>query len=458
MAFASFGARVADDNPLFFEVHIIAAVIIVGVFTLFGVLDPLICVSVILLAVVTRSMSQNVQRNRSNQIEKYTYDSAKQVLEPPIVSLPDQDNLLHMAWLDSSTNPPQVRDIKAKTDADVKFKQVDGAPGAYWTGPPSSELLANPSLSVFVTLDASQELTPATLLLILGISSNASDVDAGDAQRQLSMSVREVGGDYELYATYGKDDSAGSKNPSLLLPPMSSKSPRTFYIIKTANALKVGFFDTLTSEGVMSDPVALTGTFQSISTDSSMNARKESIGGIQSVMVYSKDMTDSLPAVKKSMTRYVLSAVGEHNEILKPVQDVADKYKLLQETPWVSGVGSACNVKDWTQYDPSKVSQTCRDAIGQSCERDPSQNHCECFDTKNADVYASTECKLWRQMHGVSEPVLVSNTQTGAEAPAQVAAVQMSTAPVTAKSQGTQETPDPTYIPPLSNFTYFIPL
>ena len=339
------------------------------------------------------------------------------------VDMPTSENLVHFVTpTDDGTNCVDLVNGSQEQPFAVTARSVPRAP--IWAGPSAKSMMSTESeqakVSVFVTLDGSMDTASvgtaigARASLFLAYASDRRNTTRGVAsEKWVQLAVHGLASrGHELRATFGDDVAA------VEFPPTSH--PRTVFMVRNAQSLRVGYFDpTGTAEdGASTD--SRQGPLLMSEQPVMINATGAQIGGIISLVVYQDSVQDVVNQVRAGIARHTLLNNSHYREVRETVMNLNDEIDARKKQPRYAGAGvaDACaDITDWTAFDPVLATSACRDAIRESCEDDPSQKHCRCWDD-SFELKESVECAAMRAVFGADgETIQAPATCAGPESP-----------------------------------------
>ena len=321
------------------------------------------------------------------------------------IDMPRRDRMVHFVAADSATCTDLLDDADTRPFA-VSAQSKPAFPR--WTGPSAKSVLPTaadaPGVSIFVTLDGSSDAAALVAdgdraSLFLAYATDPPSSARGDvAEKWVQLSVHGADdGGHELRAMYGDDLVV------VRFPPLSH--PRTCYLVRDARTLRVGYFDPNGRADDTASVDARQGHLLPSEAPVRVNATGAQIGGIVSVVVYADAVFDVLDAVRAGIARHALLGNTHYRSVRESLTSLRDEISAQKQQPRYAGkaVASVCaDITNRTTFDPVLASAACRDAIRESCEVDPSQRHCECWDD-SFEQRDSAECVAQRTVFG-SEP------------------------------------------------------
>lgn len=320
------------------------------------------------------------------------------------IDMPKRDQLIHFV---SPTGGSACTDLAGESDVPSFALSEASAPAApRWTGPSAKSVLpgptAAPKMSVFVTLDGSADAVSMVsdgdrASLFMAYASDTHSSARGSASEkwvQLSVHAAEGADGHELRATYGDDV------VSVAFPMLSH--PRTCYLIRDERTLRVGYFDPNGRAEDASSVETRQGPVLPSEQPIVINATGARIGGIVSLIVYRDTVQDVMSQVRAGVARHALLDNAHYKTVRESLTSLNDEIMAQKRSPRYAGaaVADACaDITDWTTFDPVLATQECRHAIRESCEDDPSQRYCKCWDD-SFEQKESTECVALRAVFG----------------------------------------------------------
>jgi hypothetical protein len=459
----------SEDLRTFMWLRVFLACSVVASVITCDLLDPLIAISVVIFAVVARSVSlrdvfhiahtvENMETTaaKTNTSTNTSVPSTGSVLQHIEMPLPANLKYFACPGTVSGTEPERVLDLVDQTGA-FRLEKAD-ALSPKWTGPKTSDLLppANghePRLSVFITLDgrlngdtiSASEEERASLFLAY-----ASDPDLGaqgeTSEKVIQLSIHEIpNGTLELRGEFGSD--------SVNMPYPPPLGPRTHYLIRDESYLRIGFFDPINNSASESSQVQATSPALLPNEQfSRVNATERRIGRIYSVVVYNTGMSDYLTGVRQGLTKHTMLRNDMYRKIHDDLEGLRADIQKKKTTPLFSGLNNACpEVSDWTSFDPVGVSPECRDAIKVSCDTDSSQPNCKCWNEQYS-LKDSPACVAMRAVFGkVPTP---APSASAVSSSVQTPVTQTNDSSTAATSGPTVDPSTGTYVRPPSWWTY----
>lgn len=386
----------------------------------FDILDPMLALSVVIVAVALRSgegqstesfenmpNAENVSDGRTGSGSKGVHPQSDVLRE---LDMPVPSRLRYFAY-PSTPSLEQTERVLDLVDQKSEFRlQRADASAPKWSGPKTSNLLSTtnghePRLSVFITLDGKMDansLHPhdsgrASLFLAY-----ASDPEKGargeQSEKWIQLSVHAIeNGEYELRGQFGDDE--------IDMPYPLPNGPRTHYLIRDETYLRIGFFDPVNDFNSESSRIqAKAGALLPDEQVSYVNATGRNIGRIYSVVIYDTGMWDHISKIQTSLSKHALLHNPVYRKTHDDLIDLREDIRRKKTTPTFDGVADACSgVEDWTKFNAINASQECRDAIKASCEATPSQDGCRCWD-EEYPRFKSSECSGLRILYGSESP------------------------------------------------------
>ena len=319
---------------------------------------------------------------------------------PAIPTIPEKDLQEFVEARDS--DPPELTHFRTTYGRFTLTADQSVSSSHKWTGPSSAHFIGG-DISAFVTVDDALPDYEVNLLEFTGTDSE------GDTVR-LGLSV--TGGVApEVVATLGPD-------ARVAVPVTAHTSVRTFYVKYSKTTLAVGFFDhyVARSQGVADldhEVRVLNGNEFPITLNKTMVKLR-----IRSVAIYAGVLGDEDDiAVREALRKMTFLKVDAYKKLHDSYSELKTDLDERRTTAPFAGVEADCGTVDWSRYDPSSATPQCRSAILRSCQADPTQPLCGCWNTESSE-YSTLQCMAYRLFYGSEEPLVVKEVEPDADADA----------------------------------------
>ena len=392
---------------------------VVTLAVLYDALDPLLIVSLVVFAVATRT----IIFDKAEGFHAVSPDICLQTLGF------DDDGPKPAYFAYPSSNRTHVLDLfHQSVFKDHGFVRAhDSVPtDSKWSGPPFDTCWSkdeSSGIAVFVTAMIVDEEKfdkdlvdgrKASLFYAEVEEPQTVEADGPSTTTNVELSIQMDESVLKLVAQFGRKDTV-----EVLLPKPTGN--RTYFFVRSATRLEAGYFD---PDESYIEPDADNINLRTQSKEVAGKVEKGSNHSIrinygnpvkiQSLALFKTAVkVDDMKKVADAINRHTMLHNGIHRKAVVTYETQRKVQLEKARTPLVKNIQGACpEVTDWTTFDPFLATPECLAAIAKSCQHDPKQPSCKCWD-KADSMYNSPKCVTMRSLfygQGAAPATSASNT------------------------------------------------